>query len=638
MKYLFRSYILLLLFLLPTIQGFSQIQRGGKPLSYYEHGFKLKSALAIFDVVAPNKAILQAQDNESNKWNKAYRVGIDIPAFFTTENAGEWTTLENGNRVWRLHLRSKEAIGIGLIFSKVKLPQEASFYVYTANYSNLIGAFTQEEVNGGGIFATQPLPGDECVIEYNAPASVKETPDIEISAITYLYRGATIANNKINYTRSAAAECEVNVNCVEGMAWKKQKQGVVKLLTSVGGDKYYCSGSLVSNTKQDFTPYILSAYHCSLGVNDITSTDDDYKKWVFYFNYEYPGCENIGNTESHTMVGATRIAIPDPNSPIKSDFLLVKLLSNVPLLYKPYYNGWDISEISSPSGVGIHHPEGDVKKISTYIKPLQITSYESSYPTHWSVSWAKTENGHGITEPGSSGSPLFNDKGLIVGTLTGGRSYCSTPEDPDSYGRMSYHWDKNGNTPEYQLKSWLDPLSTGKTSFVGSTFNNSVIANFIPNKTIIYPDATIDFKDVSAGKIKSWQWTFEGGSPSSSSQQNPAGISFNHTGKFKILLRVEGENSFDTISTYVYVRQLAYPNPTLDGNINIVVNADSNQDNNHDVYIDIFDMQGRLINQYKFSKPLKNVYTIAMPKSSNMYILQIKQGQTVQTQKVIVVN
>ena len=78
-------------------------------------------------------------------------------------------------------------------------------------------------------------------------------------------------------------------------------------------------------------------------------------------------------------------------------------------------------------------------------------------------------NGHGVTEGGSSGSPLFNYDGQIVGTLTGGSSYCNTPTSPDVYGKMSYHWTSNGTPNDERLKPWLDPTNSGVTTLNGSS-------------------------------------------------------------------------------------------------------------------------------------------------------------------------
>ena len=45
-------------------------------------------------------------------------------------------------------------------------------------------------------------------------------------------------------------------------------------------------------------------------------------------------------------------------------------------------------------------------------------------------------------EAAGAGSPLFNDKGLIIGTLSGGNSSCENPNGLNLYGKFSFHWNK----------------------------------------------------------------------------------------------------------------------------------------------------------------------------------------------------
>ncbi|HLP19255.1 MAG TPA: T9SS type A sorting domain-containing protein, partial [Chitinophagales bacterium] len=134
-----------------------------------------------------------------------------------------------------------------------------------------------------------------------------------------------------------------------------------------------------------------------------------------------------------------------------------------------YYAGWNSNGTASSSGFSIHHPDGDIKKISTYTQAITSTEWGNTVQdTHWNVKWAATTNGHGVTEPGSSGGPLFNNQGFIIGTLTGGNSFCTSPNSPDQFGKLSYHWVSNGSANNRRLKPWLDPDNTGTISLDGT--------------------------------------------------------------------------------------------------------------------------------------------------------------------------
>jgi len=123
------------------------------------------------------------------------------------------------------------------------------------------------------------------------------------------------------------------------------------------------------------------------------------------------------------------------------------LNQNIPDTFNVFFNGWNRKDTTSPSGVGIHHPEGDLKKISTYDKPLVTAYYYSIQTLSLAGNVDCDPDGHGVTEGGSSGSPIFDNHGRIVGTLTGGDSSCDTSylDSPDYYGKFSWSWDKNGS-------------------------------------------------------------------------------------------------------------------------------------------------------------------------------------------------
>ena len=148
------------------------------------------------------------------------------------------------------------------------------------------------------------------------------------------------------------------------------------------------------------------------------------------FNYEASLCGGTSGSTNQSITGCSLLAHDTYGMNSQgSDFYLVRLNNNVPNTYQPYFNGWNRNNTGATSGVGIHHPDGDIKKISTFTQAA--TNY---FTNHWLIKWAQTVTNHSVTEGGSSGSPLYNQSGLVVGTLTGGGSFCATPNDPDIYG------------------------------------------------------------------------------------------------------------------------------------------------------------------------------------------------------------
>jgi hypothetical protein len=177
------------------------------------------------------------------------------------------------------------------------------------------------------------------------------------------------------------------------------------------------------------------------------------------FRYESPDCSNIDGPTTYTISGSTLLARnPD------SDFLLLRLSSTPPNSYNPYYAGWNRQNVAATSGAGIHHPRGDIKKISFSNSSFTSDTYYGPPANVWRVNWSA-----GVTEPGSSGSPIFDQNMRIVGQLEGGPSACGASQLWDFYGKLSMSWDR-GTTSSTRLKDWLDPDNTGAVTLNGKDY------------------------------------------------------------------------------------------------------------------------------------------------------------------------
>ena len=597
----------------------------------------LKSQLLRIDIASPDLLSIQKEDTEDASLEKPYRVGVEVPVNISLAVNGQWDNIPGGGRIWRATIRCKGAQGIGLNYNELRLPEGSDFFVYTPDHSSIIGSITAEEIPQPA-FSTRPLKGDELIIEYYQPAKVKEQPVIDITGIVYMYRGFNTPDIK---GKSVNVDCEVNINCEEGQNWQDQKHGVVKILAKVGAKTFLCSGSIVNNTSQDFSALFLTAGHCSESTfNNVTTeaSDEDYNHWIFYFNYEYPGCANTGGTSELTTVGARKLATSAGLPDFGSDFLLLKSLKDIPAKYRPFYCGWDMSNSNSPSGVSIHHPDGDVKKISTYNTLLGSGSFEGSlHLTHWQVTWAKTANGYGVTEGGSSGAPLFDKDKLVIGTLSGGGSSCSNQAEVDNYGKVSYSWTSNGSLASQQLKPWLDSVNSGISRMAGSFNEKLTVADFTSNSNTIPVGGSVNFYDLSSGKPLKWHWYFEGGKPYESTDQNPTGIVFGRYGKMTVKLVVSNAFNADSIikDEFIDVRAVVFPNPCK-GSVNILSDVNNNKDK--EITIEVFDAIGKMAQRYTYPVPSQESYTINLPDYGNVFIIRIIQGDQVQTHKVVVIH
>lgn len=464
----------------------AQVSLGGTPLSFdYPN---LEKIIDFISIPAPNLDALASEDAERVAKSEPYRIGVSIPVDLNLNNSGTWINLpDNNGSLWRLSLRSESALAIGLSYRDFFLPEGATLFIYNKDKSMILGAYTEINNIDNRSFANEYIQGDEFTLELFVPENRVNQVALNISSVEYFYRGINFPNQS-----KSSDYCEVDINCPEGANWQDEKKGICKIDIKIGSAWFNCTGSLMNNTKNDCKPYILLADHC-IYYGGYPSASD-YNSWVFRFHYERTTCGGSTNAAVKTMTGCALKAHDTYGQTYTgSDFCLVQLNSTIPTTHNVYYYGWDRSTSASSSGVGIHHPSADVMKISTYTTTLTNSNYGT---THWKVYWAATVTEHGVTEEGSSGSPLFNSSGRVVGTLTGGSSYCSTPNDPDHYGKFSKHWDANGSVPAKRLKDWLDPTpSTGVTYVNGIATCNSagIFENFPQEEKIqIYPSPAND--------------------------------------------------------------------------------------------------------------------------------------------------
>ncbi len=466
---LFFNFLPVVLLIVFVSTSSAQISEGGIPVGYS----KSVSDVPLVDL-SDHPVLYEEIDKEGDPFGPM-KAGFGIPVAITPGKYGQFRELENGKILWQLKIHASGALGLGLVFDDFFLDQGDRMFVYNTDGSFHAGAFTSINNNPDNVFSTHIVPGDTLVIELETAAVPGQTPAIpgertgtcsrlQIGEVIFIDNGGELPLFTGDKDPGDSGDCHVGINCHEGNNWQDEKRGVARILLREEGAWYWCTGSLVNNTAQDGTPYMLTSDHCGEA-----SSPDDYDVWQFYFNFERPGCEETGSPPNNMIRGSTLKS----KAPLDggSDFKLLLLSDAPPESYHPYFNGWNLAETGSPAGVSIHHPGGDAMKISTYTSGLSSSDWPGSVNAiengFWRVNWAETLSGHGITEGGSSGGPLFDYSGLIVGTLTGGASSCSNPQNPDFYGKMNMHWNANSEEDSLQLAPWLDPRGAELLSLEG---------------------------------------------------------------------------------------------------------------------------------------------------------------------------
>lgn len=466
-----RSFLVVAGCLLSLMGVKAQIGFGGTPPSFQAwQGKSLKNPpVQVVEHALDVEQLLQ-EEAEAERLGMPPKVAEQIPVYYTLENAGRWDSLPDGTHIWRLHLEVPGALALLASYHAFVLPEGVSLFVYNGDRSRVLGAYTQASNPGKGRFSTEMLAGDEIcfelVVEAGLPlAETLARTRFSIDGIGFCFNKISVRylpGMPVEESKAVSSWCMINVNCEEGADWQVDKKSVCKMLMLVGNAWSLCTGTVMNNTAQDMTPYVATAYHCLSGQEP---ENVDFSQWQFIFDYEAPACEDAQPLESKTLTGAYFRA--GTRSVGESDGLLLELASDIPRSWGVYYSGWDRREQlpETLSGINIHHPQGDLKKISKAVDMAVATwsasSGQGDADAHFQVDYAYTENGRSIIEGGSSGSGLRNEAHLLIGTLTGGDCSCANTDGHGYYGRLSHHWDHYGTDSSSRFAPWLDPIGSG---------------------------------------------------------------------------------------------------------------------------------------------------------------------------------
>lgn len=431
---------------------------------------------------ALNRATLATEDSVAEALDQPPRYAVPHKVNITPDKDGTWENIDAQTKIWRYVVKTPDATSLNIGFTKFFLPQGSSLLLYSPDGKRTRGPFTDADNRSYKEFWTPVILAPELVVELTIPSAQVDKLELQIGQIGQGYRGFGTSGDK-------SGSCNMDVACLNANdPWQDNVRAVAVIST---GGSTFCSGSLVNDTAGDTKMYFMTAHHCS-----ITGTA---ASLVTYWNYQNSICRLPGSAASGAAgdgaldqfnTGATLRA---DNAP--SDFTLVEMTQPPNPAFNLFWAGWDHTPYSSTGGpgngdfactpsslcAGIHHPSTDEKRITFVADNTTTTSYNNpAIPgdgSHVHALWdpspvfppnPATVIPPQVTEPGSSGSPLYNAQRRYIGQLHGGPSACGSTGGnlSDYYGRFSVSWE-GGGTAATRLKDWLDAGNTGAMAIDG---------------------------------------------------------------------------------------------------------------------------------------------------------------------------
>ena len=474
----------------PMVAGVAALAQSSVQPSALVHQSRAIHDIDWMEVSPVDLAAVAIEDQRRAELGLAPRYAVPYSVEINPDSNGTWEGIDAGFSMWRLRIVAPGAVSLNLGFSRYSMPEGARLMVSSSDYNHVMRPFTSRDNEDHGELWTPILRTDDLVVELTVPNSALGEVDLLLSQIGYGYRGFGTKGG----VGPQSGGCNIDVVCPEGDAWRNEIPAIGVIST---GGSTFCTGVMVNNTSYDRTPYFLTARHCGIRSSNAASL-------VVYWNYETSVCDGSPDgrlTDFNT--GSYWRAEYNP-----SDFTLVELDDDPDPSFGVTFAGWDSGGDDATSAVAIHHPSTDEKRISFEDQPTATTSYlgggSPGDGTHVRVGdWDL-----GTTEPGSSGSPLFDQNHHVIGQLHGGYAACGN-DDSDWYGKFSVSWTGGGSSSS-RLSNWLDAAGTGDIAVdtmgvtlmvvpagevvhsgpVGGPFTNPAVTYTLTNQT----NASIDYE------------------------------------------------------------------------------------------------------------------------------------------------
>lgn len=446
--------------------------------------------------------------------------------------AGGQLLASGGGLTWTALVRAEDATASRLHFNGFNLPEGAELFVFNER-GQAYGPYTGSGRNGNGAFWSEALIGSDTYVHLRVPGGLSAA---ELRGLRFVINDVGHIGPDYRYV-DVWTSCEGNASCVlkasgsDPAVVADAKAAVAHMQFVSGAFIYFCSGGLINNSDQSAAtpppqPYFLTANHC-------VSKGGEANSLQTYFHFE-----DCDGSQPAMVSGASILS-----SSRTSDYTLLAL-DDVPP-NTAVYLGWNSTPVASSSGLDLYrisHPSGAPQAYSKH-------SVSTSRPTcrSWPRGpWIYSDDVVGATEGGSSGSPVVNAAGQVVGQLSGACGYETSNVCSDRNATVDGAFAAYFN----DVAQWLDPAP--------SSGNNPPIASFSIDST---NDPEVTFTDTSTDpdgdNISTRTWNFGDGLTSTATSPSHT-YAYACDGTYNVTLTVEDTNgASDSASSTVAISKAA---------------------------------------------------------------------------------
>ena len=374
--------------------------------------------------------------------------------------------------VWTADVRVPGATALRLHLTGLDLPRGTELYVYNLA-GQAFGPYTGRGPLGDGVLHTNTVYGDQLLLQVHSPAAGERAPRLTLEEVGVMgarfvaprYRPDGVFDpSDLNAIAKASNLCSFNANCIVNAACQSSapvslaKDAVASILYQNGSSYYICTGGLIADTDTaTVVPYFLTAHHCVSSSGSASSVET-------YFDYETT-CSNPNCTQPYNSVGET-VGSTIKATGSTSDYTLLQL-SSTPVSPDGVvtYLGWLSTAVANTNNLALYrvsHPQGAPQAYSEAV-------VDTSKPTCRTLArgnFIYSRDTVGATEGGSSGAPVVNAAGQIVGQLYGAcgtnlNDVCDAANNGTVDGAFAVSYPN--------LAAFLNPSGGGSCGATGTT-------------------------------------------------------------------------------------------------------------------------------------------------------------------------